>query len=64
MNEIKIVKNSACRAPITGLVLFVWSVQSQVLIMDQPGRDIADKDARLVAEWLPELSGQYKGRRL
>ena len=64
MNVIKILKISGYSAPITGLVLFIWSVQSQALNIDQPGRDIADEDARLIAGFLPDLTGQYKGRML
>lgn len=62
MNVMNIIKISGYSAPITGQVLFIWSVQSQALNIDQPGRDIADEDARLITEFLPDLSGQYKGR--
>jgi hypothetical protein len=64
MNVLKIINISGFSAPITGLVLFIWSVQSKVLNIDQPGRDIADEDARLIAGFLPYLTGQYKGRTL
>ena len=64
MNVMKILKISGYSAPITGLLLFIWSVQSQALNIDQPDRDIADKDAYLVAGFLPDLNGQYKGSTL
>ena len=64
MNVMKIIIISGFSAPITGLVLFTWSVQSQALNIDQPDRDIADKDAYLVAGFSPDLNGQYKGSTL
>ena len=64
MNVMKIIKISGYSAPVTGMVLFIWNVQSLALNIDQPGRDIADKDARLIAGFLTDLTGQYKGRTL
>ena len=64
MNVMKIIIISGYSAPVTGLVLFIWSVQSQAPNIDQPGRDIADEDARLITGFLPDLTGQYKGRTL
>ena len=58
MNVTKILKNSDYSAPITGLVVFVWSVPSQAMNID---RDSVDEDAYLVAGCSPDQSGQYKG---
>ena len=64
MNVMKIIKISGYSAPVTGMVLFIWNVQLQALNINQPGRDFADEDARLIAGFLPDLRGQYKGRTL
>ena len=64
MIVITIIKNLGFSSPITGLVLFMWGVQSQMLNIDPPGGDFADEDVRLPAGILHCFTGQYKGRTL
>lgn len=49
MNILKIINISGYSAPITGLALFIWGAQVQMLNIDKAGGDFADEDARLIA---------------